>query len=135
MPFPLLEVTEGQPGEFVATKSARAQEGEQGPITFALDLLPVGCLPEFLPLLGAQPVAKPDAQLLDALDPPYSGGQVGAEQPAVCRLVRKTAQRSEAPRISRLRGRAIAGSTSHYRAFLCDEVFASSPLASKRHRL
>ena len=55
----------------------------------------VGCLPECLPLLGGPPVAKPDAQLLHALDPPCSSCKIGAEEPAVCRLVSKTAHRPE----------------------------------------
>src|SRR6516225_2247257 len=94
MTFALLEMAHGQAGELVPTESARKQEAQQCPITLALHLLLVGCLPECLPLLGGQPVAKPDAQLLQALDPPDSSRQIGAEEPAVCRLVRKTAHRS-----------------------------------------
>ncbi|HEX8813207.1 MAG TPA: hypothetical protein VF742_14560, partial [Terracidiphilus sp.] len=95
MPFALLEMAHGQAGELVPTESAREQEGQQCPITLALHLLLVGGLPQCLPLLGGQPVAKPDAQLLHALDPPYSSRQIGAEEPAVCRLVSKTAHRPE----------------------------------------
>ena len=78
MPFALLEVADSQLGEFVATESTGQQYRKQCPITFALELLAVWCLPERLPLFGAQPVAEPDAQLLHALDPPYSRSQVGA---------------------------------------------------------
>ncbi len=95
MPFSLLKVADSQTGEFVATESAGEQYGKQRPITFALDLLAVWCLPECLTLFGAQPVTKPQAQFLYALDSPYSRSQARAEQPAVCRLIRKTADRSE----------------------------------------
>jgi hypothetical protein len=95
MPFTLLKVADSQPSEFVATESVGEQYGKKCPIPFALDLLAVWCLPECLPLFGGQPVAKPDAQLLYALASPYSRGQVGAKQPAVCRLVRKTAHGPE----------------------------------------
>ena len=95
MPLALLEMGHGQVGELVPPESAREQEGQQCPITLALHLLLVGCLPECLPLLGGQPIAEPDAQLLQALDPPYSSRQIGAEEPAVCRLVSKTAHRPE----------------------------------------
>ncbi len=78
MPFALLQVAESQPGELMATESARQQDGKQSPITFALQSLPVWRLPQCLPLGGGQPVAKSDAQLLDALDVPYPRSQVGA---------------------------------------------------------
>ena len=78
MPFALLQVAESQLGELVATESTGQQKGKQRPITFALQPLAVWCLPECLPLFGGQPVAEPDAQLLYALDPPYSRSQVGA---------------------------------------------------------
>ena len=61
-----------------APESTGQQEGKQCPITFALELLAVWCLPECLPLFGGQPVAKPHSELLNALDSPYSGRQVGA---------------------------------------------------------
>ena len=57
----------------------------------ALHLLLIGCRPECLALFGGQPIAKPNAQFLDALDPPHSSRKIGAEEPAVCHLVSKTA--------------------------------------------
>jgi hypothetical protein len=96
VPFALLEVAHSQPGKFVATKSAGEQQGKQCSITFALDLLAVRRLPECLPLFRGQPVAKPYAQFLYALDPPYARRQISAEESAVCRLVRKTAHCAEA---------------------------------------
>jgi hypothetical protein len=107
----LLEMAHGQAGEFVPTESAREQEGQQCPITLSLHPLMVGCLPECLPLIGGQPVSKPDAQLLDALDPPYSSGKIGAEEPTVCRFVSKTAHRPEAE-VDGARGE-IAGLQMH----------------------
>ena len=95
MPFALLKVADSQPGEFVATESASEQYGKQRTITFALHPLAVWCLPECLTLFGAQPVTKPQAQFLYALNSPYSRRQVRAEEAAVCRLIRKTADRSE----------------------------------------
>src|SRR5258705_10143288 len=79
----------------MATESASEQYGKQRTITFALHPLAVGCLPECLTLFGAQPVTKPQTQFLYALDSPYSRCQVRAEKAAVCRLIRKTADRSE----------------------------------------
>jgi hypothetical protein len=64
MPFALLDMAHGQTGELVPTESASEQECQQCPITFALHLLLFGGLPECLTLLGGQPVAKPDAELL-----------------------------------------------------------------------
>ena len=103
MPFALLQVAESQLGEFMATESTGQQEGKQRPITFALEPLAVWCLPERLPLLGGQPVAEPDAQLLYALDSPYSRRQVGAQEAAICRLVRQPADGPE-PEIDRAWG-------------------------------
>jgi len=48
-PFALLQVAERQLGEFMATETAGQQDGEQSPITFALQSLPVWCLPECMP--------------------------------------------------------------------------------------
>ena len=62
MTFALLQMAESQLGELVATESTGQQQGKQCPITFALELLAVGCLPECLRLFGGQPVAESDAQ-------------------------------------------------------------------------
>jgi hypothetical protein len=96
MLLPLLEVAEGQAGDFVPAKSAGEQESKQCPIAFALYLLAIRSLPERLRLFDGQPVAEPDSQLLHALYAPDSRRQVGAAQPAVRRLVRKTAHSPEA---------------------------------------
>jgi hypothetical protein len=77
MPFALLQ-KERRLGEFMAAETAGQQDGEQSPITFALQSLPVWCLPECMPLFGGQPVAESDTQLLDALDASYPRSQVGA---------------------------------------------------------
>src|SRR5579862_1505504 len=79
MPFALLKVADSQAGEFMATESASEQYGEERPITFALHPLTVWCLPECLTLFGAQPVTKPQAQFLYALDSPNSRCQVRAK--------------------------------------------------------
>ena len=72
MPFTLLKMADSQAGELMATESACEQHGKPRSITFALHPLALWCLPECLTLLGIQPIAKPDTQLLDALDSPYS---------------------------------------------------------------
>jgi len=95
MPFALLEMANSQRRELVAPKSAGEQRPKNRPIPFALHLPAVWRLPKSLPLLGGQPVAKPYSQFLYALDSPYPGDQVCAEEPAVGRLVRKTAHRAE----------------------------------------
>ena len=59
MPFALLQVAESQLGELMATESTGQREGKQRPITFALQALTVGCLPEYMRLLAGQPVAEP----------------------------------------------------------------------------
>jgi hypothetical protein len=82
MSFALLKVADSQPGEFLATESTSKQYGKQRRITFAPDALAVWRLPEGLALLGAQPVTKPQAQLLYTFDSRYSRSQVGAKQPA-----------------------------------------------------
>ena len=79
MLFALLKVADSQAGEFVATESTCKQEGKQRPITFALQPLLVWRLLTYLRLFGSQPVSEPDAQLLYALDTPYSRSQVGAQ--------------------------------------------------------
>lgn len=83
MPFTLLQVGESQLREFVATKSARQQNGQQRPITFSLQSIRIGCLPKRLPLFRGQPVAQSDTQLLDALNAPDARRQVGAEETAI----------------------------------------------------
>jgi hypothetical protein len=94
MSFPLLEMADSEAGEFVATKSACQQNSKQCPITFALNLLVVWCLPESLRLVGRQPVAQPKAQFLYALDASDSSRQAGAEKSTICRFVRQAANRS-----------------------------------------
>src|ERR1035437_8412515 len=111
MLFALLKMANGQAGEFVPTESASEEQGQQCPIALALHLLLARCLPECLALLGGQPVAKPDSQLLDALDSPYSSSQICAEEPAVCCLVRKTAHGSET-KVDRTRSE-VAGFQMH----------------------
>ena len=91
MPFTLLKMANGQTAELVAPKPTGKQKCKKCPITFTLHLPAVGRLPQSLPLLGGQPVAKPYSQFLYALDSPYPSSQVCAEEPAVCCLVRKTA--------------------------------------------
>jgi hypothetical protein len=83
MPFTLLEVAEIQRGELMATKSTRQQEGKQGPITSSFQQLAIWCLPECMCLLGGQPVAEPDAKILQALEAPNSRSQIGAQKAAV----------------------------------------------------
>lgn len=90
MPFALLQVIESQLGELVATESTCNQEGKQRPITFALEPLPVWCLPQSLPLFCRQPVAQPDAEFLHTLDAPYSRSQIGTQEAALCRLIRQS---------------------------------------------
>ena len=72
--FTLLQVTEGQLGEFVAAKSAGEQQGKQCTISLPLDLFTVRRLPERMCLLCGQPVAEPGTQFLNSLDSPYSRG-------------------------------------------------------------
>jgi hypothetical protein len=80
MSFPLLEMADSEAGEFVAT-SACQQNSKQCPITFALDLLVVWCLPESLRLVGRQPVAQPKAQFLYALDASDSAAKSALRSP------------------------------------------------------
>jgi hypothetical protein len=87
MPFTLLEVSESQRGELVATESTCQQQRKQRPITFPYQSLAIGCLPECSCLLGRQPVAQSDVQLLNALDPPNSRSQIGAKKAAIRRFV------------------------------------------------
>jgi hypothetical protein len=47
------------------------------------------------PCSAVNQLPKPDAQFLYAPDPTYSRRQIGGEKPKVCRLIRKTANRSE----------------------------------------
>src|SRR5215469_9699285 len=78
LPLALLKVVDGQTGYFVATQSAGEQYRQERPIPFALDPLAIRCLPEYLPLFGAQPVTESHTKLLDALHPPNASRQVGA---------------------------------------------------------
>jgi hypothetical protein len=126
MAFALLQVAECQLGELMTTEPTGQQEGKQRPITFALQPLAVWCLAECLPLFGGQPVAEPDAQLLYALDAPYSRGQVAAEQPAVCRLVRKTPHCSETE---------VDGTWSEMAGFEVHPVADDHSLAKRQSRL
>lgn len=111
MSFSLLKMANGQAGEFVPTESASEQQRQECPITLALHLLVVRCLPECLALFGGQPVAKSDPQFLNTLDPSYASSQICAEEPAVCCLVRKTAHRSQT-KIDRTRSE-VAGFQMH----------------------
>ncbi len=111
VPFTLLKMADSQHCQFVPAKPAGKQKGKKRPITFTLHLPAVGRLPQSLPLLGGQPVAKPHSQFLYALDSPYPGSQVCAKEPAVGRLVREPAHRSETKVDST--GSEIAGFQMH----------------------
>ena len=95
MAFTLLKVAEGQSGEFVAAKPAGEQKCKQRPISFTLHCSQSGACQRACACSAVNQLPSLTAQLLDALDSPYSCGQVGAEKPAICRLVRKAAHGSE----------------------------------------
>jgi len=111
MPFALLKMANGQHHQLVPPKPAGEQKCKKCPITFTLHLPAVGRLPQSLPLLGGQPVAKPYSQFLYAVDSPYPSSQVCAEEPAVGCLVRKTAHGSKT-KVDRT-GSEIAGFQMH----------------------
>ncbi len=95
MPFALLQLINRQLGELVAPESTSKEDSKQRPIAFAFKAFPVWCLPKGLSVLCSQPVAQPDAQFLHALDAPYSRGQIGAQEAAVCRLLCETPDSSK----------------------------------------
>ena len=76
--FPLLYVPEVQVHRLVPPKSARKQDGQERPITFAFQHLRIGCVPEPFRLFWRQPIPEPDTDLLDALHAPNAGRQVWA---------------------------------------------------------
>src|SRR5215475_6014662 len=75
MPLALLKMANGQHRQLMPPKPAGEQKCKKRPITFTLHLPGVGRLPQSLPLLGGQPVAKPYSQFLNALDSPYPSSQ------------------------------------------------------------
>jgi hypothetical protein len=53
MAFPLLNVANREPGEFVPAESTSEKNSKQRPVPFTFDPLVVWCLPERLSLVGA----------------------------------------------------------------------------------
>jgi hypothetical protein len=76
--LPLLDVTEIQIDRFVPPKSAGEQDCQECAITFALQLLRVGRIPEPLRLFRRQPIAEPDADLLHSFDASYASSEIRA---------------------------------------------------------
>lgn len=73
----LLNVTESK-FTLRGPKATGEKNRQGGAVTLALQQLRVWRIAEPLQLFGRQPIPKPDADLLNPLDAPYAGGQVGA---------------------------------------------------------
>jgi hypothetical protein len=110
----------GQPGEFVATEPTSKKHCKQGPIPFALDPVAIWSLPESLALVGQLTSCQPHAEFLDALDSPYSGCPVGAQQSTIRSFKREKANRFE----TKVNGSGSEAAGFQMHPMPCDHRFA-----------
>lgn len=97
MLFPLLQVREVQlNGFFMPPQTAGEQHSQKSAVTFALQSLTIGRLPEGFALFGCQPVSQAYTDFLDALHSPDTGGKVRAEKTAIGGLVCESANGTKA---------------------------------------
>ena len=94
--FPLLYVAEIRAHGPVPPKAASEQDRQERPVTFALQKLTVGRVPEPLGLFWREPIPEPYADLLDTLPASHAGDEVGALETAVGSLVSEAAHGAEA---------------------------------------
>lgn len=80
-----------QAHSFMPSQTACQQKCAEGRIALSFHALIVGSLPECVALLGRQPVAEPDAQLLNAFHASNAGRKVGAEEATVGGLIGQAA--------------------------------------------
>jgi hypothetical protein len=85
--FAWLQNVKSQFGDFPTAQSTTQQNGEEGCITLTFEGSGSGRLPETASLLGRQPIAEPDAQLLWPLHPLNASGQFRAQQSGVRSLI------------------------------------------------
>jgi len=85
--FSLLQVGEVQLHGFMTPQTAGEQHSQKGTVSFALQSLGIGTLPEGFALFGRQPVAQSHSEFLDALNSPNTGGEIRTQQTAIGGLV------------------------------------------------
>jgi hypothetical protein len=97
-----LKVADIQFRRLSSAQSATQQDPEQRPIAFALERIRVRNLPERLCLIGGEPVAQTNTEVLRPLNTPDAGGEILAEQSGIRGLVRKPTD-GRKPAINRAR--------------------------------
>jgi hypothetical protein len=85
MLFPLLQCLDDQGRCLRPPEAATEEDGNQGvvPLTHQTSVIEGG--KKSLPLFSGQPIADPDAVLLDTLDSAGSGREIEAQKPTVRR--------------------------------------------------
>ena len=103
--LPLLQVFGSQGDSLVSSQAAGQHEGQQGSIALSSLAVCIGCLPQGAGLVCREPVAKPDAVLLESLHAPepaarseLSSPQSAASKPANRAETEIDRSRSQSPR-------------------------------------
>jgi len=65
--------------QFGPTQTAAQEDGKNGTVSLTPQSFRSWGVHQSATLLGGEPVAETDAELLHAFDPPYSGGKLGAQ--------------------------------------------------------
>jgi hypothetical protein len=90
-----LDVIELQANQLRPAKATTEQHGQHRVVPLRAYTVTTRVFEYFRTLLCAQPIARPEPELLDSLDPADSGGQLGTQQTGVGGFVSQTANGCE----------------------------------------
>ncbi len=93
--FALLQILNGERGQFCPTQPATQENGNHSVIPDAAQRLPIKHLKQAPPLFGREPIPDPNPKFFDALYSANSCGQVRAEQAGVRGFIREAANGGE----------------------------------------
>ena len=91
----LLQILNGERGQFCPTQSATQENGNHSVIPDAAQRLPIKHLKEAPPLFRSEPIPDPNSKFLDALYSADSSSQIRAEQSGVRDFIREAANGGE----------------------------------------
>jgi len=100
--LPPLKMRNIQFCSFFPAQPAAQENAEKSPISLAFERAGIGHLPERLCLIGGEPVAQTNTEVLRPLNTPDAGGKILAEQARISCLVREPPDGRE-PAVNRAR--------------------------------
>lgn len=92
---PLLEVSQGEPGQLRATEAAAQKERQDGIVPLVPNRVAGRNGEELLALLRREPIPETHPEAFHSLDPPYPCGKIRVQQAVVGRLTGQPANRGQ----------------------------------------